>query len=439
MTRRTTSFRLLPALAGLTMLLFAAGIVWLFQLRFSIGDIYAPYSSLRADLLGTAALHDALALQPGFSVRRLYGPNLKLPEGPGCTLFVLGSDLKGLYADATDLADLDRFLRAGGRVVISCRPTSPSRFGKTAKPPVPATPKPETKPETKPGTKPETKPETKSGTKPGDTKKETDGKKKPEVDEAEEMAAALLNSGMKELGDVYGFHFVRQPLADLGMAVVAEEAGEDLPDELAWHGIVGIEWKKASEWRTLYAASHKPVIAERRIGNGMLVLLADSWHLSNEALSIDRQSDLLAWLVGTRTHTVLFEESHLGTERHEGVMSLIRRYRMVWVLLAFAAVALLYVWRQAAGGLRTPEEAEDALTVPTGQQTAAGLLHLLKRNIPAGSLLRTCIEQWAADQGRQAHPGAAAEAIAKLSAGKDQDPSLASRYRTICETLKKRH
>ena len=40
--------------------LFVLGVIYLFLLRFEAGDVYPPYSSLRADPLGTMAWYESL-------------------------------------------------------------------------------------------------------------------------------------------------------------------------------------------------------------------------------------------------------------------------------------------------------------------------------------------------------------------------------------------
>ena len=57
---------------------FAAGIARLFVLRYEIGDIYPPYSSLRTDPLGTKVFAAALDDLPGIEVRRNFKPLPKL-------------------------------------------------------------------------------------------------------------------------------------------------------------------------------------------------------------------------------------------------------------------------------------------------------------------------------------------------------------------------
>ena len=61
---------------------FAFGLVQLFQLRFEVGDVYPPYSSLRSDPLGAMAFYESLEKLPGVSVRRDFNANNRMPEEP---------------------------------------------------------------------------------------------------------------------------------------------------------------------------------------------------------------------------------------------------------------------------------------------------------------------------------------------------------------------
>ena len=62
---------------GLVLAVFVAGLILLFRLRLGQGDVFPAYSSLRADPLGTLALHDSLAQLPG--ARVVERPFLKTP------------------------------------------------------------------------------------------------------------------------------------------------------------------------------------------------------------------------------------------------------------------------------------------------------------------------------------------------------------------------
>ena len=60
---------------------FCFGLARLFALRYQAGEVYPPYSTLRADPLGAKAIHDALRELPGVEVRRNFLPLKKLQPG----------------------------------------------------------------------------------------------------------------------------------------------------------------------------------------------------------------------------------------------------------------------------------------------------------------------------------------------------------------------
>jgi len=76
------SRHILAALLVLSLAGFALGVIRLFQMRFDAGDIYPPYSSLRADPLGVKVFYESLQNLPGLSVSRFFQRNSKLQGGP---------------------------------------------------------------------------------------------------------------------------------------------------------------------------------------------------------------------------------------------------------------------------------------------------------------------------------------------------------------------
>jgi len=66
------------------------GFGYLYSLRISKGDVYPPYSSLRADPLGTRALHDGLEDLEGLHVQRRFKPLEGLPVSPPRTIILAG-------------------------------------------------------------------------------------------------------------------------------------------------------------------------------------------------------------------------------------------------------------------------------------------------------------------------------------------------------------
>lgn len=99
-----------------------AGVGYIFAMRLNRGDSFPPYSSLRADPLGTRLLFEGLSEMPGLRVSRSYEPLERLTTEPNRTLFISGfaSGKWGGVSAATFQA-LDRAVRGGGRVIIAMR------------------------------------------------------------------------------------------------------------------------------------------------------------------------------------------------------------------------------------------------------------------------------------------------------------------------------
>ena len=107
---------------------FVGGLVRLFVLRYETGDVYPPYSTLRADPLGTKALAAALDDLPGLKVERNFKPLPKLdPAGP-VTLVYAGVSHRD-YWNERELQQFDKLVVSGSRAVFTFFPveTPPSK------------------------------------------------------------------------------------------------------------------------------------------------------------------------------------------------------------------------------------------------------------------------------------------------------------------------
>lgn len=111
-------------IAGAALLLiFCIGITQLFLERFSMGDTYPPYSSLRADPLGTKVLFEALEGQRWISAERNYSPMYRMEKNPDATYFLLGSTpLNPKNAEAKSFESLMDLVRSGARLVVALTP-----------------------------------------------------------------------------------------------------------------------------------------------------------------------------------------------------------------------------------------------------------------------------------------------------------------------------
>src|SRR6185503_8168367 len=121
--------RLLLLLLTVLLAVFALGVGRLFQLRFATGDVYKPYSSLRADPLGTKALFESLEWLRGITVQRFSEQLDKLREGRRTTLFVFGAQTLDMeYSTEDEYKKLEQFMFDGGRIVISFAPVNTKPF-----------------------------------------------------------------------------------------------------------------------------------------------------------------------------------------------------------------------------------------------------------------------------------------------------------------------
>jgi hypothetical protein len=334
------------------------GLGKLFQARYETGDVYPPYSSLRADPLGTMAFYESLEKLDGVKVERDFSDVNRLPEGRQVTYLHLAAEAEQWQWIDRELATLiDGFLARGGRLVIAFEPRY--RPVTTWTPPAMTPP---------------------AGKKKGGQQK-ANLPRKPDGESIQSRWGLDFGYLRLEENDE-GLH---QPIQ------VTSTSDLGLPEELTWHsGLVLTNLD--SNWRTIYARGTNAVVAERSVGKGTLVLATDCYFVSNEALLDDAQPAFLAWLVGS-PRQVVFDEAHFGIVETTGVAKLIRKYRLFGVGLAFLVLAGLFVWKNSLS-LVPPSLDPAGEGYVLGKEAGAGFTNLLRRNIPTPDLIRVCFDQW---------------------------------------------
>ena len=358
---------------GIGAMLFVAGVIYLFLLRFEAGDVYPPYSSLRADPLGTMAWFESLQKLSGLTVRRDVSSNSKLPEDQNTTyLHLAAEEMEWRWLELDVLNDIEAFATRGGRLVVTMYPVTGRGFFPSVPPPMPITTT------NKAGTN---APASKLG------KKSSKKKSKSSPDE-------ILNR--ISLQKRWGVDFARVPLKqgdnDAYQPVEVENQTDlPLPEKLDWHSAL-ILTNLDSSWRTIYSRSNNPVLVERKFGRGSVVIATDSYFLSNEAMWKDRQPALLAWFIGPAAH-VVFDEAHLGVVEETSVAMLMRRYRLTGVIGGLVILALLFIWKNSTS-LVPPHAAAAASGYVAGRDATAGFVNLLRRNIPAREILNVIFDEW---------------------------------------------
>lgn len=335
---------------------FGFGMVKLLMLRFESGDVYPYYSSLRSDPLGVKVLYESLDQCCGLNVERSYDPFTKVKNRTDTAYLDLGDRAGGvalLPGEAAD--DLESFVTNGGRLVITFVP-----YSKTE-------------------------------------------------DLQKELLFSLFNlepedptQKLDDLRERWGFEYFGFKLsarASENSATLHPRSDEDLPASISIHTVLYFS-NLSSPWKIVYDRNGHAVVVEREMGKGSIVLSAESYFLSNEAMLRERRPELLSWIVGGKK-TVLFDEYDHGVAYNPGVASLIRQFRLQWLVAGALLLAGLFVWKSMAGltpAFREDEENESKFALSRGSGAAAGMANLLRRSISPGSIFQVCYQEWKKSQ-----------------------------------------
>jgi hypothetical protein len=414
----------------------------LLVLRFKTGDVYSPYSSLRSDPLGTRALFESLARLNGLSVRRNYEALSKFGSGRDTTFLYLGVKAGNWEFVQDDLLKLfEKIATEGGRLVFSFLPVenppdendrSKSRSSVPAKESGRNNPPNDMENRT-------ANPQTSESQDAGQNKISAP-KKSGKTPSKKQLTGTCKSASLRERWGV-SFGYQSQGAAKPNQAIsvsVSEGVMRLLP--VSWHTLLFFDDLQPA-WKAIYTLDDRPVIIERSMGRGSIVFTADSFFVSNEGLLVDRNPALLTWLIGPNSQ-VVFDEYHFGIMKTEGVVTLIRTYRLHWFFVGIAFLAVLVVWKNAAHFVPPPGHAPNLNQTSSAfeRDYTRGLISLLRRNIAVKDILKVCVAEWkkAAGRGHKMAP----EKISKIESLLDIQESsskkeidLVAAYRKICSIL----
>ena len=428
-----TSSRRSILLAVLMAGLFLFGLFKLFVLRFEQGDVYPPYSTLRSDPLGTKALYTSLEYLVGDNLRRNYGGLPRLtPEANTTFLYLGASGREWELNQEAPIGTLEQMAGKGGRIVISFTSATGFLAGSDLA----------------------------GEERSGDQGREADTD--PEAGDTETQAGPREGRGSRESacdgadpeGDCEAENIFRR--WGLRLAHNYDKAPEEavysaaegsLESPISWH-TSRVFSELDTKWRRIYTCNDHPVVIERDFDGGTIVLSADSYIFSNEAMRNHRYPELLAWVLGDQNE-IVFDESHLGVRRDLGIADLARRYRLYWLLFAFVVFAGLYVWKNASYFVPplVDQAGEATDGINSSRDYKEGLISLLRRNLRTRDILGICLTEWEKSfRTAGGFPTDRTEGLTKARGivdseggkkGKVRD--LARAYRQICGILSERN
>jgi hypothetical protein len=410
-----TQSKLVLAAGAALVAIFVVGLVELIALRFEAGDIYPPYSTLRADPLGAKACYESLEGLDGVSVRRNYLPlEQMLPlmqGGDKQTLVYLGASEYFKPAPLgekkpKDYAEvLDGFVASGGRLVVAF--ASDDAAEATSQPWAATGPA-------------------------GPLDAAHAGATRPAMSGLMAKLGVSLSGGRKPSGE--------DSPAESDRTALPMAGNESLGEGVAWKSDLYFQITDKS-WTTAFKQDGHPVIIERPFGKGSVVLCSDSYFISNEAMLNQRRPGLLAWLMGSAGE-IVFDETHLGVVQQTGLAALARKYNMGYAALAFLIVGVLAIWRGNSSFVPRDEALVAGLSggEVAGKGSWAAMVNLLRTAIGPGKIIETCVAEWNKAIGRSptASQRQAIQRASQLLAGRGASrEDVKVTYNELCKVVGK--
>ena len=348
-----------------------------FRIGAETGNSFPEYSTYRADPKGLKALYESLEATDLIHVSRRLQTSRILPSGENQVLVIAGLRPDQEIVSDEDSQFFDHWLATGGRLIVALRP---EKIQPTSRTPIPRT----------------------------------------NQDRTDDISIVLWRNLLQRWGAELA------PLNDIHSATANSSLFGTIP---RWLGRNSFD-RLTSDWKVIAVQGNKDVIVERPLAQGSIVLLADSYPLSNEALAADRNTGFLVWLIDKRPG-VLFDETHLGLRERAGIMTLAQRHGLQGTLVSIIAVLLLFIWK-CQYTLVPRTKGDQAGSTVSGCSSDQAFLNLLQRTVSQKELLGVCIETWL----KTARPTPAQLALLeKFRSESDEEKPVVERYNQLTRKI----
>jgi uncharacterized protein DUF4350 len=364
-----------------------------FELRLETQEGYPVASSFRADARGCMALYESLGRVPGVQTARFLRTFSNLPPAQNRSLIIAGINPQTNILQVTDRKSLSAWVEAGGTLIVALA-VEEGNSAKTGAPDYQLVP-------------------------PAKERRSPSPNAKSTPPTEEHWIETLQGSGV----NVY--RHADASIRDRFVSGVFTTSG-------SWLGPLYFRDFPAP-WRVVAEADHLPVVIERSFGRGNIILIADSYLLTNGSLANDRETGFLGWLFRKQT-IVLFDESHFGFTENPGVVSLARRYGLESAFVVLLILALLFVWVNRYTLVPKSTDRSPGNRIVPGQGGETVLVNLLRRSLPPKDLLSTSAELWR----KAGHDAGKIRKLDQLLPSLDPRSSVVDRYNQLSQRLNER-
>jgi hypothetical protein len=378
-----------------SLLIFMLGLGKLFLARFERGDVFAPYSSLRSDPLGTMILYESLE-SLGFKVERNFRPYSELGKDPELTILFIGAKTPLVDILSETNSEIINLVKQGGQVVISLFPG-------------------------------------------------TSIEKIPEKEDPDSLSA---NDKLRQgLGIGYTDSINEEEKNQPGENIVEKEDEKeknvqgylvDSPDKpISWNSrAFFVDF--SNDWEAIMMVNNNPVLLKRNYGAGSIILSSDSYFFSNEAMWKCRQSELISKLIGSRKKIIIDERIH-GISSQDTMLTLMKKYKLHGFLPGLVIIIILYIWNKQMPLLRsypdTLQQNSCNRQAQKGYDNLTGLSSLLRKYSPE-ELLEICIDEWKKSPDS---PGTEKDLLEKINSIRTRKFNRNSRMEEVVEKYKHIH
>ncbi len=353
--------KITKTISAILCILFVYGVFELVSLRFMKGDKYPKYSSFRADPMGIKGLYDSLSELESIDVKRNL-TSLKESNLPyaNSVLFVTGimSDADNWKNDK----DYYHYILKGGRLVIFFSQKARGFYVEddTLK-------------------KSEMTTESKEMENGG-------GKEKEVVHKVKEQKYCKFGFALKRFNNL-AYSKKSAELADIKLL-------ERINDKtLTFYTNNHLLTSPKEDWNILYKYRDKPMIIEKKIGKGSLIVSSMSYCISNEGLQKYMPVEFITHILKKRK-LIVFDEFIHGIKEQKNIAWLARKYNLIFLLINIMIVILLFIWKNF-NSIKNIETtySYDSSSIYQIHNNNNGIINLLKNFISQKVLIKECITE----------------------------------------------